>query len=28
LMAFVLLWMRRRPAAEFDENHDSIAQTA
>jgi len=28
LMAFVLLWMRRRPAAELDENHDSIAQTA
>jgi len=26
LMAFVLLWMRRRPAAEFSENHDSIAQ--
>jgi fucose permease len=28
LMAFVLLWLRRRPAAEFNENHDSIAQAA
>jgi fucose permease len=28
LMAFLLLWLRRRPAAEFSENHDSIAQTA
>lgn len=28
LMAFVLLWMRRRPAAELRESHHSVAQAA
>ena len=28
LLAFVLLWMRRRPAAELRESHHSVAQAA
>ena len=28
LMAFVLLWMRRRSAAELRETHHSVAQAA